>query len=74
MLLGFPDGLVVKNLPASVGDTGSNPDPGRCPPRHGAAKLMHHDSWATATEARVPLEPILCNKWSSCNEKLFHCE
>ena len=27
--LGFPAGLVVKNLPANVGDTGSIPDPGR---------------------------------------------
>ena len=26
---GFPDGSVVKNLPADAGDTGSNPDPGR---------------------------------------------
>ena len=26
---GFPGGLVVKNLPANAGDTGSAPDPGR---------------------------------------------
>ena len=26
---GFPGGSVVKNLPASAGDTGSFPDPGR---------------------------------------------
>ena len=26
---GFPGGSVVKNLPASAGDTGSIPDPGR---------------------------------------------
>ena len=25
----FPGGPVVKNLPANVGDTGSNPGPGR---------------------------------------------
>ena len=25
----FPGGLVVKNLPANAGDTGSIPDPGR---------------------------------------------
>ena len=27
---GFPVGLVVKNLHANLGDTGSIPDPGRC--------------------------------------------
>ena len=27
--LGFPDGAVVKNPPASAGDTGSSPGPGR---------------------------------------------
>ena len=26
---GFPGGAVVKNPPASAGDTGSSPDPGR---------------------------------------------
>ena len=26
---GFPGGAVVKNLPASAGDTGSSPGPGR---------------------------------------------
>ena len=25
----FPDGAVVKNLPANAGDTGSSPGPGR---------------------------------------------
>ena len=29
MFGGFLDGLVVKNLPASAGDTDSIPDPGR---------------------------------------------
>ena len=28
-LLGFPGGAVVKNLPANLGDMGSNPGPGR---------------------------------------------
>ena len=27
--MGFPDGAVVKNLPANAGDTGSSPVPGR---------------------------------------------
>ena len=26
---GFPDGAVVKNLPANAGDVGSSPGPGR---------------------------------------------
>ena len=29
LLAGFPGGAVVKNLPASSGDTGSSPGPGR---------------------------------------------
>ena len=29
--MGFPGGSVVKNLPANVGDTGSNPGLGRSP-------------------------------------------
>ena len=28
--LGFPSGSVVKTLPATAGDTGSTPDPGKC--------------------------------------------
>ena len=30
-LIGFPSGLVVKNLPASTGDVGSIPESGRSP-------------------------------------------
>ena len=29
VMVGFPGGTVVKNLPASAGDTGSSPGPGR---------------------------------------------
>ena len=29
-LSGFPGGTVVKNPPASAGDTGLSPGPGRC--------------------------------------------
>ena len=29
VLLGFPGGAVVENLPANAGDTGSSPGPGR---------------------------------------------
>ena len=46
---GFPDGSVVKNLPASAGDASSIPDPGRCHmPRE--TKPMHHNFWAWALE------------------------
>ena len=31
MLLSFPSGSVVKNLPANVGDTGDNPWVGKIP-------------------------------------------
>ena len=34
--MGFPDGSVVKNLPAKAGDTGSIPDPERCHKPHRA--------------------------------------
>ena len=38
--LDFPDGLVVRNLPANAGDIGSIPVPGRvtC---HGATEHVH---------------------------------
>ena len=36
---GFPGGLVVKNLPASAGDTGSIPDLGRTPHASGQLSL-----------------------------------
>ena len=63
---GFPGGPVVKNLPASAGDTGLIPGPGRshmhgaskpctttikpCSRAHGPQPLNPH----AATEARVP--------------------
>ena len=36
MSLDFPDGPVVKNLPANAGDTGSIPGPGRFHMLHGS--------------------------------------
>ena len=42
----FPGGSVVKNPPANEGDTGSNPDLGRYPSCHGAAKPVHPTCWA----------------------------
>ena len=53
---GFPGGSVVKNLPASAGDTGLIPGPGRSHvPRSNQARVCH------TTEAAA-LEPVLCNK------------
>ena len=40
VLPGFPDGLVVKNLPANAEDLGLIPGPGRC---HRASKPMCHN-------------------------------
>ena len=85
MVLGFPGGAVVKNLPASAGDTGSNPGP-EDPTCRGAAGHVHHNYWACALEpmshnywAHEPqllkpesLEPVLHNKRSHRNEKPAH--
>ena len=39
---GFPGGAVVKNLPASAGNTGSSPGP-EDPTCHGAIKPASHN-------------------------------
>ena len=54
-------GPVIKNLPASAGDMGSIPDPGRFP--HAAGQLG-----LGATSA----EPMLHNKRSHSNEQPEH--
>ena len=56
-MMGFPGDSVVKNLPASAGDTDLIPGIGRfhC---HGATKPMHHNSRACA------LEPESHNYWA----------
>ena len=73
---GFPGGSVVKNLPASAGDTGSSPGPGRSHmPRgiwthaphglslcSGAPERQHPSPSAAATEARTfESEKHLCH-------------
>ena len=80
-------GSVVKNLPASGGDTGSILGLGTshmpqgyqarvpqllsvCSRAWGPQLLSPH---AAATEAWVPLEPVLHNRRSYRNEKLRHC-
>ena len=50
---GFPRGSVIKNPPASAGDTDSIPDPGR-PHMPGATKPMRHNYWVSALEPRSP--------------------
>ena len=87
-ILNFPGGSVIKNPPASAGDTGLSPGLGRsdftC---HRAAKPMCHNYWACALEptshsswARTPqllkpvsLEPVPRSKRSHCNVKHAHC-
>ena len=49
MILGFPGGAVVKNLPANAGDTGLSPSPGR--------SHMLWSNWA-----RVPQLLSLCSR------------
>ena len=41
MIWDFPDGLALKNSPATAGDIGSIPDPGRS---LGATKPMYHNT------------------------------
>ena len=84
---GFPGGLVIKNLPATAGDTGSIPGL-EDPTCRGAAKPQHHKYWASAwspgaTTAetvclnyRTPraLEPVSCSKRSHCSEEPMYCK
>ena len=46
-MLGFPDGSVVKNLPANAGGTGSIPDLGR--------SHMPWSNWALRATATEPV-------------------
>ena len=71
--LGFPGGAVVKNPPASAGDTGPIPSPGRSHmPR--APQLLSLRSGAREPQLLKPahLEPMLHNKRSHRNEKPAH--
>ena len=62
----FPGGTVVKNPPASAGDTGLSPGPGR--------SHMPRSNWAHAPQLLKPahLEPVLRDKRSHLNEKPAH--
>jgi len=79
---GFPGGAVVKNLPATAGDMGSIPDPGRS---HASRIYKAHVSQLLSlrsgarepqplsprTETTEPTRPRAraCNQRSLCNEK-----
>ena len=76
---------MVKNPPASAGDTGSSPDPGRSHmPRSNQARAPQllslcfraHEpqllSPRASTSEPAPLEPVLRNKRSHRNEKPAH--
>ena len=74
----FPRGTVVKNLPASAGDTGSSPGPGRShmpqSNRSRVPQLLSLRSRAHKPQLLKPicLEPVLHNKRSHCSEKPAH--
>ena len=57
----LPDGPVVRNLPANAG----HPWSGEV--QHALEK---RSSWATATKAHAPIEPMACNKRDHRNGKL----
>ena len=62
----FSGGAVDKNVPASAGDTGSIPGPGRF--------HMPPSNWACAPQRlmAVCLQPMLCDKRSHHSEKPMH--
>ena len=62
----FPGGPVIKNLPASAGDTGSIPALGRFRMPRGA-KPVHHKGWSLST-----LEAMLHSKRSLRSKKPKH--
>ena len=76
--LDFPGGAVVKNPPASAGDTGSSPGPGRSHvPQSNevrAPQLLSLGSGVCMPQLLKParLEPVLRNKRSHRNEKPVH--
>ena len=78
-LPGFPGGTVDKNPPASAGDMGWTPGPGRShmPWSNKACKpqLLNLCSRAHMLQLLKPagLDRVLCNKRSRCNEKAVHC-
>ena len=78
LVLGFPGGAVVKNLPANAGDVGSSPGPGRSHMLRSneahAPQLLSLHSRAHEPQLWKPacLEPMLRNKKSHRNEKPAH--
>ena len=66
MCVYFPGGPVVKSPPATAGDTGSIIGGGRSTGCR-AATPMCHNYWSLS-----PLEAMLHNKKSHCNEKVMY--
>ena len=50
MILGFPGSLVIKNLPANVGDVGSIPELGRSP-GEGNGNLLQYSCLENSTDS-----------------------
>ena len=59
--MGFQGGLVVKNLPANVGDGGSIPGSGRSPGGGIGYPLQY--SWASLTAQLVKNLPAMWETW-----------
>ena len=62
----LPGGRVVKNPPASAGDTGSSPGPG------GSHMPPSNEACVPQLLKPTRLEPVLCNKRSHNSEKPVH--
>ena len=70
----FPGGAVLESLPATAGDTGSSPGPGRSHvPWSNYARVPRLLSLHTTTTEVADLDPMLRNKRSHRNEKPAHC-
>ena len=66
MMMDFPGGSVVNNLPASAGDKGWIPGVGR------SYMLQNNSAHVPQLLKLSHLDPILCNKRSHHNEKPVH--
>ena len=70
---GFPGGAVVKNPPASAGDTGSSPGPGRSHmPQSNQARAPQLLSLRSTACMPQLLKPMLRNKTSQQEKPAYH--
>ena len=63
----FPSGPVVKNLPASTGDTGSSPGPGRSP--NAARQLSPRATTIESVRSRARA-PQLESPWAATKDPI----